>query len=222
MALQEQQKKVFYFVDGYHGGTWGHMPPGAWRDIIEAMRRHPHWKISLDIEPVSWQTLKSEDPVSYSQLQELLRDSTPAARVEMVAASYAQPFAWAISGESNIRHLARGRELVAEHFPDLVVDTYAVQEPCWTSAMPQILASFDFKRAVLKNPTAWGGYFAGFGAEIVNVEGPDGSNIPCVPRYACEDLVGCHAIESAGYQLVGKDGDVTTMMGFVEKCRARD
>ncbi len=66
MALQEQQKKVFYFVDGYHGGTWGHMPPGAWRDIIEAMRRHPHWKISLDIEPVSWQTLKSEDPVSYS------------------------------------------------------------------------------------------------------------------------------------------------------------
>ena len=220
MALQEQQKKVFYFVDGYHGGTWGHMPPGAWRDIIEAMRRHPHWKISLDIEPVSWQTLKSEDPVSYSQLQELLRDSTPAARMEMVAASYAQPFAWAISGESNIRHLARGRELVAEHFPDLVVDTYAVQEPCWTSAMPQILASFDFKRAVLKNPTAWGGYFAGFDAEIVNVEGPDGSNIPCVPRYACEDLVGCHAIESAGYQLVGKDGDVTTMMGFVEKCRA--
>lgn len=219
MASQlNDHKRHLYFVDGFHGGTWGHMPPGAWRDIVEALSRYPEWKISLDIEPISWQTVRREDPYSYRRLRELLSDSSPQARVEMLAASYAQPFAWAISGESNIRHLLRGRELVEDHFPEAVVDTYALQEPCWTSSMPQILQSLGFKRAALKNPTAWGGYFAGFDADQVLVEGPDGSKIPTVPRYASEDLVGCHAVESAGYQLLNRDGSETSMRSFVDKC----
>lgn len=130
---------IFYFVDGFHGGTWGHMPLGSWRDVIEALERWPHWRISLDIEPISWDELKQTDPYSYQKLAEYLKDTGNRPRVEMIAGSYAQPFAWAISGESNIRHLTRGRELIERHFPGIRLDTYAVQEPCWTSAMPQIL-----------------------------------------------------------------------------------
>jgi len=42
---------TLYYVDGYHGGSRGHMPAGSWRDILNAMRSIPEWKISLDIEP---------------------------------------------------------------------------------------------------------------------------------------------------------------------------
>jgi len=45
----------------------------------------------------------------------------------------------------------------------------------------QILRSLGFKAAVLKNPgTAWGGYTAGYDAEVVEWLGPDGSSIPAV------------------------------------------
>jgi alpha-mannosidase len=188
---------VLYYVDGYHGGVKGHMPLGAWRDILQTLRRTPDWKLALDIEPVSWAVLRRSDPASYAELREYLADQTVDARLEIVAASYAQPFAWAIGGESNIRHLIRGREIVREHFPDLCVDTYAVQEPCWTSALPQILRSLGYTRAVLRDAsTAWAGYPTGVDAAIVNWVGPDGSAIPCVPRYACEALVKCWETES--------------------------
>src|SRR5690625_3093592 len=140
--------KKAYFVDGYHGGIKGHMPLGSWADVFNEMKRHPHWKISLDIEPISWEVLKNTDPISYETLQEMLKDNRPESRVEMLAGSYAQPFGWVINGESNIRHLMRGLEIIKEHFPEAIVDTYATQEPCWSSAFPQILLSLGFKRVV--------------------------------------------------------------------------
>jgi len=189
---------TLYFADGYHGGIKGHMALGSWRDILETLRRVPDWKICIDIEPISWTYLRRRDPDSYAELKRLLSDGRVDARVEMVAASFAQPYGWVIGGESNIRHLTRGREVLREHFPGLVVDTYAVQEPCWTSALPQILRSLGYARAVLKDPsTAWAGYTAGFDADVVLWVGPDGSRIPCVPRYACEDLLNAWETESA-------------------------
>lgn len=209
---------VLFFVDGYHGGVWGHMPLGAWSDILDALDRHPEWKVSLDIEPASWDAVQTTDPISYNRIRRYLEHSGYDARIEVLAGSYAQPFAWAIGGESNIRHLTRGLELLACHFPGLVVDTYAVQEPCWTSCMPQILLSLGFRRAVLKNPTAWGGYARGVDAETVNWVGPDGSAILCVPRYACEELFECYAMESSGYHLRYHDGQTPDMSAFVDKC----
>ena len=32
---------TLYYVDGYHGGSRGHMPAGSWRDILNAMRTIP-------------------------------------------------------------------------------------------------------------------------------------------------------------------------------------
>ena len=74
-------------------------------------------------------------------------------------------------------------------FSGVVIETFATQEPCWSSCLPQVLRSLGFRSAVLKNPsTAWGGYSAGFDAEVVQWIGPDGTAIPTVPRYACEEL----------------------------------
>lgn len=47
--------------------------------------------------------------------------------------------------------------------------TYSVEEPCFTSCLPQILKLFGFKYAVLKCPnTCWGGYTNAYGGELIN------------------------------------------------------
>ena len=201
---------TLYYVDGYHGGSRGHMPAGAWRDILNAMRAIPEWKISLDIEPASWDDLRREDPEAYREMRKLLADRAVNARVEMVNGAFSQPFGWAQGGESNIRQLLRGREVIKEHFPNAVIETYAVQEPCWASCLPQVLRSLGFTAAVLKDPgTAWGGYSSGFDAETVNWVGPDGTSIAAVPRYACEELLHVWETES-----------VTGSAEFSRKCVA--
>ncbi len=182
------------YMDGYHGGVIGHMPPGSWRDVLSALREFPEWKISLDIEPDSWAVLRREDPESFAELAQMLADGS---RVEMVGGTYAQPYGWAVSGESNIRQLQRGLRVIREAFPGLRVDTYAVQEPCWASCLPQILRSLGFSGASLKNAsTAWGGYTAGFDADAVQWIGPDGTAIAAVPRYALERLRFVYETES--------------------------
>ena len=78
---------------------------------------------------------------------------------------------------------------INKHFPEVDFVTYSVEEPCFTSCLPQILKQFGFKYAVLKCPnTCWGGYTAAYGGELVNWVGPDGTAILTVPRYACEKL----------------------------------
>lgn len=166
------------------------MPPGAWRDIVTRLLATPEWKLCLDIEPASWARLAEDDPESLELLRRFLHSADVSARVEMVGGTFAQPYGWAMTGESNIRQLVRGLEVIRESFPNLKVDTYAVQEPCWASCLPQILVSLGFKAAVLKNPsTAWGGYSVGMDAETVHWIGPDGTSIRAVPRYACEELL---------------------------------
>ncbi len=191
------QIPTLYYADGYHGGIVGHMPVGSWRDILNAMRDLPEWKLSLDIEPNSWAELLRRDPQAYRELKTYLDDAQKDARIEMVGCTFAQPYGWAIGGESNIRQLMRGCEVIREHFPATVLATYAVQEPCWSSCLPQILASLRFSGAVLRDPsTAWGGYSAGFNAELVKWAGPDGTIISAVPRYACESLEKVYETES--------------------------
>jgi alpha-mannosidase len=180
---------TLYYVDGYHGGSRGHMPAGSWRDILNALRSIPQWKLSFDIEPASWDDLRREDPQAYEELRRLFEDQSVDSRLEICNGTFAQPFGWAQGGESNIRQLIHGRDVILRHFPQAVIQTYAVQEPCWSSCLPQVLRSLGFTAAVLKNPgTAWGGYSAGFDAETVVWERPDGTANPALTRNACDNL----------------------------------
>lgn len=63
------QQRV-YFVDGYHGGVYGHYPV-AWktRFITDQMAAHPEWRIGLEIEPETWDTVEC-----------VRRPTTPASR----------------------------------------------------------------------------------------------------------------------------------------------
>ncbi len=185
IALAAFSQEVF-FADGYHGGIYGHYPV-KWktRFIVDKFQQHPEWKISLEIEPETWDTVQIQTPEDYRRLQGIVTDK----RVEFTNPTYAQPYCYNISGESLIRQFEYGIRKIRNHFPQVEFTTYSVEEPCFTSSLPQILRSFGFKYAVLKNPnTCWGGYARAYGGELVNWIGPDGTSILTVPRYVCESL----------------------------------
>jgi alpha-mannosidase len=182
--------RSFYYVDGYHGGVDGHMPPASLRNVLDGLDKFPNWKVSFEIEPYSWAVFAKSDPKSIDRLKRYLSDSTPGGRIELVSGAYGQAYMWNASGESNIRQIAFGLAELRAVLPGLIVDTYAVQEPCWTSCLPQLLKSFGYRRAVLKNSTCWGGYHAPtLDADVMHWVGPDGTAITTVPRYAAEQLV---------------------------------
>ena len=175
-----------YFVDGYHGGIYGHYPV-KWKTqfIVDQLSNHPEWRICLEIEPETWDTVQVQTPDAYRQLKKVVNSD----QVEFTNPTYAQPYCYNISGESIIRQFQYGINKINKHFPNVQFVTYSVEEPCFTSCLPQILKLFGFKYAVLKCPnTCWGGYSNAYGGELVNWIGPDGSSILTVPRYACEKL----------------------------------
>jgi hypothetical protein len=100
---------TLYYVDGYHGDSRGHMPAGSRRDVLNAMRAIPEWKISLDIEPASWDDLRREDPQAYREFRKLLDDRSVNGRVEVVNGTFAQPFGWAQGGVQHSPAFARLR-----------------------------------------------------------------------------------------------------------------
>lgn len=175
-----------WFVDGYHGGVYGHYPV-EWktRFIVDQLEAHPEWRIGLEIEPETWDTVQVRTPADYARFRRLATGD----RVEFTNPTYAQPYCYNISGESIIRQFAYGMRKLRSHFPGIEFVTYAVEEPCFTSCLPQLLRSFGFRYASLKCPnTCWGGYMAPFGGETVDWTGPDGTSIRTVPRYASERL----------------------------------
>jgi alpha-mannosidase len=178
-----------WFVDGYHGGIYGHYPSSFTQYMVDALRQHSDWKLNLEIEPETWEFARTNTPEAYQAFKSLVADQGPNRRVEFVNPAYGQSYLWNISGESVIQQLERGLREIHRHFPNAQVSTYCSEEPCFTSALPGILKSLGFKYAVLKNPnTCWGGYMRAHGGELVNWLGPDGTAILTVPRYQIETL----------------------------------
>lgn len=178
-----------WFVDGYHGGIYGHYPATFTQFMVDSMRANPEWKLNLEIEPETWDFARTNTPEAYSAFKVLAADQSASGRIEFVNPAYGQSYLWTASGESMIQQLVRGMRKIREHFPNAEFRTYSSEEPCFTGALPGILKSFGFKYAVLKNPnTCWGGYTRAFGGELVNWVGPDGTGISTVPRYEIEAL----------------------------------
>ncbi|MCF7973129.1 MAG: hypothetical protein K9N55_04910 [Phycisphaerae bacterium] len=184
------QAQTAYFADGYHGGIYGHYPMWQAKFMVDKLTEYPDWKINLEIEPETWDRVKAEDADNLTRLQAYYTQTGRFGRIEFVNPAYAQPYAYNISGESLIRHFTYGMAKTRVHFPDAAFLTYACEEPCFTSCLPQILTSLGFKYAVMRNPdTCWGGYTTAFGNDLVRWKASDGSSMLTVPRYACEGLV---------------------------------
>lgn len=180
------QGQPSYFVDGFHGGIYGHYPTPWYTDyMLNQLDEHPEWCINLELEPETWDSVRRQTPEAYARFCKAMRGE----RIEMVNPTYAQPYLFNISGESIVRQFQYGMRKLREHFPAVTFDTYSSEEPCFTSCLPQVLGQLGFRYVVLKNPdTCWGGYADTGGGEFVWWEGSDGSALPCVPRYDCEAL----------------------------------
>jgi alpha-mannosidase len=179
-----------WFVDGYHGGIYGHYPMWQAKFMVEKLQEYPGWKINLEIEPETWDTVSVKDPVNFKNFQDYYADTGRFGRIEFVNPAYAQPYCYNISGESIIRQFTYGMAKIKNYFPQATFSTYSVEEPCFTSSLPQVLKGLGYSYAVSRNPnTCWGGYTTAFGKDLVNWIGPDGTSIPTVPRYECEWLV---------------------------------
>ena len=83
--LGKNMGDTLYFVDGYHGGVEGHMPDGAFEDILDALERLPEWKVSFEVEPESWNDLKRKDPTGYRRLKAFIKNEKTAGRIEFVS-----------------------------------------------------------------------------------------------------------------------------------------
>lgn len=189
VAAQRSFAQRHFFIDGYHGGKYGHYPPGYTGYVVGQLQAHPDWKINFEIEPETWDEARIHEPEAYAALKRIFADQSDSGRIEYVNPGYGQSYLYTSSGESMIRQFSYGIRKVREHFPEAVFSTYSSEEPCFTSALPQVLLSFGFKYASLKNPnTCWGGYTRAFGGELVHWQGPDGSRLPTVPRYSSEAL----------------------------------
>jgi len=174
-----------YFVDGYHGGIYGHYPMWQTQFMVDKLALHSEWSICIEIEPETWDSVQVKEPAAYENFRKIVTDK----RIDFTNPTYAQPYCYNISGESIIRQFQYGMKAIHRHFPGVTFTTYSVEEPCFTSALPQLLKSLGFKYAVLKNPdTCWGGYVRAYGGQLVNWIGPDGTSVLTVPRYACEEL----------------------------------
>ncbi|MDY9919386.1 alpha-mannosidase [Proteiniphilum saccharofermentans] len=201
-----------WFTDGYHGGIYGHYPQWQARFMVEQLEKHPDWAINLEIEPETWDTISVTDAENFKAFQAYFEKEGPSGRIEFVNPTWSQPYCYNISGESIIRQFHYGMAKTREYFPSASFVTYAVEEPCFTSSLPQILKGFGYKYAVLRNPnTCWGGYTSAFGKNLVNWIGPDGTSIPAVPRYAVEELSTESTWQTESW---------TNSNSFIEKCFA--
>lgn len=187
--LFAQSQDTTYYIDGYHGGVWGHYPDWNTRFMVDMLKKHPYWNINLEIEPETWDRAAKVDSAAYRELKSMISGPVYTGRIEYANPAYAQSYLFNIDGESIIRQFAYGMKMLRKDFPGITFTSYSSEEPCFTSALPQILTSFGIKYASLKNPnTCFGGYTRAHGGELVSWEGPDGSRILAVPRYENEKL----------------------------------
>ena len=169
-----------YFVDGFHGGLYGHYPLKTYtKYMCDLLDKYPEWSMGLEIEPETWDSVKVVTPLDYERFRKAV---IAGKRVEYTNPTYAQPYTYNILGESVIRQFEYGIGRLRKHFPGITFNTYAVEEPCFTSCLPMVLSGFGFRFASIKNPnTCWGGYAAAKGGEIVRWKSKDGSSVLAVP-----------------------------------------
>lgn len=189
LLIGKASAQTAYYIDGYHGGVWGHYPDWNTRFMADMLKNHPNWNINIEIEPETWDRVVKVDSAAYLDFKKLFEDQSSKARIEYVSPAFGQSYMYTVQGESIIMHFKYGMRKVRQYFPTAVFSTYSSEEPCFTSALPGILTSYGFKYASLKNPnTCFGGYTRAHGGELVNWIGPDGSSILTSPRYEIEAL----------------------------------
>ena len=94
--------QVNYFVDGFHGGVYGHYPLNWYTQyIVDECKKNPKWRIGLEIEPETWDSVETLTPKAYKAFQRLIaKPRSPILR--MLSPTYTISVARASSGSSSM------------------------------------------------------------------------------------------------------------------------
>ena len=66
------QNQRAWFADGYHGGIYGHYPPAFTQFMVDGLGQHPDRKLNLEIEPETWDYVRTNTPSAYQAFGSLV------------------------------------------------------------------------------------------------------------------------------------------------------
>jgi alpha-mannosidase len=149
-------------------------------DAMEMADRPPHVKTCVNLDARAYEFMAEKFP----EVTERLKPYLAAGKVELIGGTYGQPMGTTISGESNIRQIVMGREVIRKSL-GYDMATFLEEEEFTHPQIPQITKLAGFRYASLAQLDTWGR--AGCPRLDLNAtgwKGIDGTVIPCVPKNA--------------------------------------
>ena len=149
-------------------------------DAMEMADRPPYVKTCLNLDARAYEFMAEKFPDVTNRLKKYLASG----RVELIGGTYGQPMGTTVSGESNIRQIVLGREVIRQAL-GFSMATFLEEEEFTHPQIPQIAKLAGFQYASLAQLDTWGR--AGCPRLDVNAmwwKGIDGTVIPCVPKNA--------------------------------------
>jgi alpha-mannosidase len=149
-------------------------------DAMEMADRPPFAKTCINLDARAYEFMAEKFP----EVTERLKNYLAAGKVELIGGTYGQPMGTTISGESNIRQIIVGREVIRKTLGYSLV-TFLEEEEFTHPQIPQLVRLAGFRYASLAQLDTWGR--AGCPRLDVNAllwKGLDGTEVPCVPKNA--------------------------------------
>lgn len=73
MFANHASAQTAFFVDGFHGGIYGHYPLDWYTQyIVDQLEANPDWVIGMEIEPETWDSVEVRTPDAYRKLKPLM------------------------------------------------------------------------------------------------------------------------------------------------------
>jgi alpha-mannosidase len=149
-------------------------------DAMEMADRPPFAKTCINLDARAYEFMAEKFP----EVTERLKKYLAAGKVELIGGTYGQPMGTTISGESNIRQIVVGREVILKTLGYPLV-TFLEEEEFTHPQIPQMVKLAGFRYASLAQLDTWGR--AGCPRLEVNAllwKGMDGTEVACVPKNA--------------------------------------
>ena len=168
-------------------------------DAMEMADRPPGVKTCINLDARAYELMAERYPEVTARLKKCLAEG----KVELIGGTYGQPMGTMFSGESNIRQLVVGREVIRKAL-GYEMATFLEEEEFSHPQIPQIAAGAGYKYASLAQVDTWGA--AGVPHLEVNAfhwKGKDGTTIPSTPKnslYFAFSLSPEKLAASPGYQ----------------------
>lgn len=195
---------------------WGyHVLPGSIRDMLHFCAQTGA-KGNVNFDGVGYERLAVEDPQALGDLRQAIADGT----IEVVGASYGQPYGSFHGGESNVRQRIYGVRACMRTL-GVRPRTFWEEEFDFFPQLPQILSRCGYENAALFYQWTWHTPEVPYEeTPVVRWESPDGSGLKAVTRNRLnvhqwpEDIQA--TLDNAGEWPPAKDGETPIVLQWLE------